>query len=167
MHLSRTEHIPWSLHPSTAGHADPRRRLHQRRVLLDIGFVRSVDTGPVIEGIALQLKASSAQVGTSDFLRLKIADIFRAIGSRMCRHGLEPISISAVRVPMAFSGRRGPSSVRPWSMRSSTTCLRAFGRCSVTTNAPASETVSRAEPSLFLRSHMQRIIPAFAVKFPV
>lgn len=45
--------------------------------LLDIGFVRSVDGGPLFEKIALQLKASSAQVGMSDIMKLRSADVFR------------------------------------------------------------------------------------------
>ncbi|MDR6954807.1 adenylate cyclase [Ancylobacter sp. 3268] len=45
--------------------------------LFDIEFVRSVDTGPLFDKIALQLKASSAQVGMSEVMRLRSADIFR------------------------------------------------------------------------------------------
>lgn len=45
--------------------------------LLDIGFVRSVDVGPLFDRIALQLKASSAQIGMSEVMRLRSADIFR------------------------------------------------------------------------------------------
>lgn len=45
--------------------------------LLDIGFVRAVDVGPLFDKIARQLKASSAQVGMSDIMRLRSADIFR------------------------------------------------------------------------------------------
>lgn len=45
--------------------------------LLDIRFVRSVDSGPLFDRIALQLKASSAQVGMAEVMRLKSADIFR------------------------------------------------------------------------------------------
>ena len=45
--------------------------------LLDIGFVRSVDAGLLFDKIARQLKASSAQVGMSDVMRLRSADIFR------------------------------------------------------------------------------------------
>ncbi|MBS7544003.1 GAF domain-containing protein [Ancylobacter oerskovii] len=45
--------------------------------LLDIEFVRSVDIGPLFDKIALQLKASSAQVGMSEVMRLRSADIFR------------------------------------------------------------------------------------------
>ncbi|MFC3205581.1 GAF domain-containing protein [Aquamicrobium soli] len=48
--------------------------------LLDIGFMRSVDTGPLFDKIALQLKASSAQVGMSEVMRLRSADIFRVYG---------------------------------------------------------------------------------------
>ncbi|WP_353474333.1 GAF domain-containing protein [Salipiger sp. H15] len=45
--------------------------------LLDIGFQRSVESGALFERIAGQLKASSAQVGMSEVMRLRSADIFR------------------------------------------------------------------------------------------
>ncbi len=45
--------------------------------LLSAHFVQSVDNGPLFEKIALQLKASSAQIGMSDVMRLRSADIFR------------------------------------------------------------------------------------------
>lgn len=45
--------------------------------LLSIAFVRSVETGPLFDRIALQLKASSAQLGMSEIMRLRSADIFR------------------------------------------------------------------------------------------
>lgn len=48
--------------------------------LLDVGFVRSVDTGALFGKIARQLKASSAQIGMSEVMRLKSADIFRVYG---------------------------------------------------------------------------------------
>lgn len=44
---------------------------------LDISFVRSVDAGPLFGRIARQLKASSAQVGMAEVMRLRSADIFR------------------------------------------------------------------------------------------
>lgn len=47
--------------------------------LLDISFTRSLDAGPLFEKIALQLKASSAQVGMSDVMRLRSADVFRVL----------------------------------------------------------------------------------------
>lgn len=52
--------------------------------LLDVGFVRSVDSGPLFEKIARQLKASSAQIGMSEVMRLRSADIFRV-------HGIEKV----------------------------------------------------------------------------
>ncbi|MBN9254132.1 MULTISPECIES: GAF domain-containing protein [unclassified Mesorhizobium] len=52
--------------------------------LLDIGFMRSVDAGPLFDRIALQLKASSAQVGMSEVMRLRSADVFRV-------HGIEKV----------------------------------------------------------------------------
>lgn len=45
----------------------------------DIRFVRSVDSGPLFDRIALQLRASSAQVGMAGVMRLKSADIFRVL----------------------------------------------------------------------------------------
>lgn len=47
--------------------------------LLDISFTRSLDTGPLFEKIALQLKASSAQVGMADIMRLRSADVYRVL----------------------------------------------------------------------------------------
>jgi adenylate cyclase len=49
---------------------------------LDIRFERSVDEGELFERIALQLKASSAQVGMSGIMRLKSADIFEVLSTR-------------------------------------------------------------------------------------
>ncbi|WP_421594127.1 GAF domain-containing protein [Shinella sp. M27] len=64
--------------------------------LLDIGFVRSVDAGPLFERIALQLKASSAQVGMSEVMRLRSADTFRV-------HGIEkvPSPVETTAAPTA------------------------------------------------------------------
>ncbi|CDX52977.1 conserved hypothetical protein [Mesorhizobium plurifarium] len=71
--------------------------------LLDIGFVRSVDAGPLFDKIARQLKASSAQVGMSDVMRLRSADIFRVhqierVPSPVetASTGREPISLPAL-----------------------------------------------------------------------
>ncbi|WP_293799767.1 GAF domain-containing protein [uncultured Bosea sp.] len=64
--------------------------------LLDIGFVRSVDTGPLFDRIALQLKASSAQVGMSEVMRLRSADIFRV-------HAIEEVPSDAETAPAAVS----------------------------------------------------------------
>ncbi|QWW70747.1 GAF domain-containing protein [Rhizobium sp. WYJ-E13] len=65
--------------------------------LLDIGFVRSVDAGALFDKIARQLKASSAQVGMSDVMRLRSADIFRV-------HGIEKIP-SPVETAPPMTGR--------------------------------------------------------------
>ncbi|GAU86075.1 GAF domain-containing protein [Bosea sp. BIWAKO-01] len=67
--------------------------------LLEIGFVRSVDGGALFDKIARQLKASSAQVGMSDVMRLRSADIFRV-------HGIEKVP-SPVDTAPAVAGR-GP-----------------------------------------------------------
>ncbi|OWW00096.1 histidine kinase [Rhizobium sp. R72] len=65
--------------------------------LLDISFVRSVDTGALFDKIARQLKASSAQVGMSDVMRLRSADIFRV-------HGIEKVP-SPVETAVQITGR--------------------------------------------------------------
>jgi len=65
--------------------------------LLDIGFVRSVDAGALFDKIARQLKASSAQVGMSDVMRLRSADIFRV-------HGIEKVP-SPVETAPPMTGR--------------------------------------------------------------
>ncbi|MEZ2132892.1 MULTISPECIES: GAF domain-containing protein [unclassified Sinorhizobium] len=65
--------------------------------LLDIGFVRSVDAGALFDKIARQLKASSAQVGMSDIMRLRSADIFRV-------HGIEKVP-SPVEMAPPMSSR--------------------------------------------------------------
>lgn len=62
--------------------------------LLDIGFMRSVDTGPLFDRIALQLKASSAQVGMSEVMRLRSADVFRV-------HGIEKVPSPVEAAPVA------------------------------------------------------------------
>jgi len=70
--------------------------------LLDIAFVRSVDAGPLFDKIARQLKASSAQVGMSEIMRLKSADIFRV-------HGIEKVPSPVDAAPAA--GGRPPISL--------------------------------------------------------
>lgn len=65
--------------------------------LLDIGFVRSVDAGALFDKIARQLKASSAQVGMSEIMRLRSADIFRV-------HGIERVPSPVEKAP-AVAGR--------------------------------------------------------------
>ncbi|WP_127092209.1 GAF domain-containing protein [Aquabacter cavernae] len=69
--------------------------------LLNVAFVRSVDTGPLFDRIALQLKASSAQVGMSEVMRLRSADIFRV-------HRIEPVPSP---VETASARRRDPVSL--------------------------------------------------------
>lgn len=64
--------------------------------LLDIGFVRSVDVGPLFDKIARQLKASSAQVGMSDVMRLRSADIFQV-------HGIEKVPSPVETAPAGAS----------------------------------------------------------------
>jgi adenylate cyclase len=50
-----------------------------QQYLLDIRFEQSVEDGPMFEHIALQLKASSAQVGMAGIMRLRSADVFRVL----------------------------------------------------------------------------------------
>jgi adenylate cyclase len=50
--------------------------------VLDIRFERSVDDGPLFERIALQLRATSAQIGMAGIMRLKSADIFEVLSVR-------------------------------------------------------------------------------------
>jgi len=66
--------------------------------LLDIRFVRSVEHGPLFDKISLQLRASSAQVGMAEVMRLRSADIFRV-------HGIEPV-LSPVEPAPAPARRR-------------------------------------------------------------
>jgi len=78
--------------------------------LLDIRFVRSIDTGPLFDRISLQLKASSALVGMSDVMRLRSADIFRVLGIEAVRSPVEtaaaPRPRAAVNLPaLADAGR--------------------------------------------------------------
>ncbi|CAH1652306.1 GAF domain-containing protein [Chelatococcus asaccharovorans] len=70
--------------------------------LLDIGFVRSVDTGPLFEKIARQLKASSAQVGMADIMRLRSADIFRVHGIEKVPCPVETAPAAAARDPVSL-----------------------------------------------------------------
>jgi adenylate cyclase len=68
--------------------------------LLDIGFVRSVDVGPLFDRIALQLKASSAQIGMSEIMRLRSADIFRVHGIEKVPSPVETALATASRAPV-------------------------------------------------------------------
>ena len=68
--------------------------------LLDVSFVRSVDVGPLFDKITRQLKASSAQVGMSDVMRLRSADIFRV-------HQIEAVPSPVETTP----SRRNPVSL--------------------------------------------------------
>ncbi|MDK4733612.1 GAF domain-containing protein [Rhizobium sp. CNPSo 3490] len=70
--------------------------------LLDIGFVRSVDAGPLFDKIARQLKASSAQIGMSDVMRLKSADIFRVYGIEKVPSPVETASPPSSRAPVSL-----------------------------------------------------------------
>lgn len=70
--------------------------------LLDIGFVRSVDTGPLFDKIALQLKASSAQVGMSEVMRLRSADIFRVYGIEKVPSPVETAPAMMAREPVGL-----------------------------------------------------------------
>lgn len=103
--------------------------------LLDIGFVRSVNSGELFDKISRQLKATSAQVGMSEVMRLRSADIFRVHGIEKVPSPVESPPPEAVRPPSAFRGSRrrpAPSSASPAPMRSSTACSMASAMCSAT-----------------------------------
>lgn len=68
--------------------------------LLDIGFVRSVDTGELFDKIARQLKASSAQVGMSEVMRLKSADLFRVHGIEKVLSPVDAVPTVTARAPI-------------------------------------------------------------------
>ncbi|MBO9579680.1 MAG: GAF domain-containing protein [Sphingobium sp.] len=70
--------------------------------LLDIGFVRSVDAGPLFDRIALQLKASSAQVGMSEIMRLRSADVFRVHRIEKVPSAVETTSPAPGRAPVSL-----------------------------------------------------------------
>ena len=82
--------------------------------LLDIGFVRSVDAGQLFDKIALQLKASSAQVGMSEVMRLRSADIFRV-------RRIE-------KVPSPVETARSPTGRDPVSLPALSDAIRAIER---------------------------------------
>ncbi|MBO9574389.1 MAG: GAF domain-containing protein [Sphingobium sp.] len=70
--------------------------------LLDIGFVRSVDAGPLFDKLSLQLKASSAQIGMSEIMRLRSADIFRVHRIELVPSPVETGTIAARRDPVSL-----------------------------------------------------------------
>ncbi|ANK90148.1 MULTISPECIES: pyridoxamine 5'-phosphate oxidase family protein [Rhizobium] len=70
--------------------------------LLDVGFVRSVDAGALFDKIARQLKASSAQIGMSDVMRLRSADIFRVYGIEKVPSPVETASPPSSRAPVSL-----------------------------------------------------------------
>lgn len=82
--------------------------------LLDISFTRSLDTGPLFEKIALQLKASSAQVGMADIMRLRSADVYRVLR-------IEP-------VPSPVEMQRSPPPRKPVSLPALSEAVRAIER---------------------------------------
>lgn len=69
---------------------------------LAVRFVRAVDSGPLFDTISLQLRASSAQVGMADIMRLRSADVFRVLG-------IERVPSPVETAP--FAPGRGPVSV--------------------------------------------------------
>ncbi|WP_138468585.1 GAF domain-containing protein [Poseidonocella sp. HB161398] len=83
--------------------------------LLDISFVRSVDSGELFERIARDLRATSAQVGMSEVMRLRSADIFRVRGIEQVPSPVEagpgaasrpPVSLPALARAVAELGRQ-------------------------------------------------------------
>lgn len=65
--------------------------------LLDIRFLRAVDSGPLFDKISLQLKASSAQVGMSEVMRLRSADIFRVQAIELVPSPVETAPVAMTR----------------------------------------------------------------------
>jgi len=70
--------------------------------LLDIGFVRSIDSGELFDKIARQLKASSAQVGMSEVMRLRSADIFRVHGIEQVPSPVDTVSVETRLAPVSL-----------------------------------------------------------------
>ena len=75
--------------------------------VLDIRFERSIDDGPLFERIALQLRATSAQIGMAGIMRLKSADIFEVLFARRVPSNAELESEASGRRPanLAAVGR--------------------------------------------------------------
>jgi adenylate cyclase len=71
--------------------------------LLDISFTRSVETGPLFEKIARQLKASSEQVGMSEVMRLRSADVFRVHHIEQVPSPVELHNPARLRPPVSLS----------------------------------------------------------------
>jgi adenylate cyclase len=55
-----------------------------RQYALDLHWERSVDRGELFERVERDLRASSAQVGMGDVMRLRALDIFRVLGIEAC-----------------------------------------------------------------------------------
>jgi adenylate cyclase len=53
---------------------------------LDLRFVESRDSGPVFDDVAAQLRASSAQVGLADVMKLRAIDVYRVTDVRRLPH---------------------------------------------------------------------------------
>lgn len=51
---------------------------------LGVIWERALDTGPLFDRVATQLRASSAQIGMGDIMRLKAVDIFRVVSVSTC-----------------------------------------------------------------------------------
>ncbi|RDJ20373.1 GAF domain-containing protein [Bosea caraganae] len=70
--------------------ANPRARLllvharSGRQFALDLLWESSADRGALFERMARDLKASSAQIGMGDVMRLRAIDIFRVVGIEPC-----------------------------------------------------------------------------------
>lgn len=69
---------------------------------LDVRFVRSVDSGPLFNKVSLQLRASSAQVGMAEIMRLRSADIFRVLQIDKVPSPVETIPLAAIRQPVSL-----------------------------------------------------------------
>lgn len=69
---------------------------------LDVRFVRSVDSGPLFEKVSLQLKASSAQIGMADVMRLRSADIFQVLEIEQVPSPIDSAPPAARRDPVSL-----------------------------------------------------------------
>lgn len=70
---------------------------------LEVRFVRAVDSGPLFDKVSLQLKASSAQVGMSDVMRLRSADVFRVLGIDRVPSPVETAPLAPGRGPVSLT----------------------------------------------------------------
>lgn len=74
--------------------------LNGMQFCIHVTWDRSLDTGPLFDRVAEQLRASSAQIGMSGIMRLKAVDIFRVDAIERVNSATEPESLAtAADVP--------------------------------------------------------------------